>query len=591
MMQAKIENRKFLIDGKESRILSGEIHYFRVPREYWRDRLKKLKACGLNTVATYIPWNLHERSKGTFDFSGDLDLCAFLETADELGLKVILRPGPYICAEWEFGGFPAWLLAEPGLRLRCSEPKYLAYVKRYLEAVYDKVRKFYTRNIILLQIENGYASYGNDMVYYEFLKKLADESGYQNVLIAADGDSDIRLTTDVPEGVWRTLMCGFSDPVPQLELYRKRQPDYPQLIIEYWDGWFAATGETFKMRDQQGIVDHLAKALEYGAHVNLYMFHGGTNFGFMNGAIRGRNYYQQMTTSYDYAAPLTESGDVTELYRKFRELFAKYNPEFSAETPIPPDPPKASYGEVRLDEFAELSENLDALSVHPQTSVYPLTMEEAGGDYGFMRYSTQLPAQSIPIPVTITSFQDRGFAYFNGKYLGAFNQQEAFTLPADQSGRLDIIVENMGRTDFRCNLEDNRKGISGGVILNHQRFHFNWLSAPLPMEDLSQIKYGKLPEFPVKKRPGFFRGRFHVETPMDTFLMIPGGSYGFCRINGRLLGRYNKSGPYYSLYVPAPFLKKGENTVDVFEQDYLARPMVRFADHPNPDMKSFSTLE
>ena len=218
-------------------------------------------------------------------------------------------------------------------------------------------------------------------------------------------------------------------------------------------------------------------------------------------------------------------------------------------------------------------------------------MEEAGGDYGYIRYSTDLPAQCIPLPVTITGFQDRGFAYFNGKFLAAFNQQEAFTLPANQSGRLDIIIENMGRTDYYYNLEDNRKGISGGVVLNHQRFHFDWVSAPMPMEDLSRIKYGPLPEFPVKQHPGFFRGKFQVETPKDTFLMIPGCCYGFCRINGKLLGRYNIGGPYYSLYVPATFLKKGENTVEVFEQDYLATPMVRFADHPNPDMKSFSSLE
>ncbi len=581
-MKSEIRNKEFLIDGKPFRILSGEMHYFRIPREYWRDRLAKLKACGLNTVATYMPWNLHERTPGKFNFTGMLDVRHFLCLAEEFGLKVILRPGPYICSEWEFGGFPAWLLREKGLRLRCSEPQYMAFVKRYFEAVFHEVKEFYSRNIILLQIENGYASYGNDMVYYNFLKELVDASGYDGVVIAADGDSDTRISTEVPEGVWRTLMCGRENPVPQLEFNQSEQPDMPQLIIEYWNGQHMSTGHPVRLRDPDLVVENLAKALEWGAHINLYMFHGGTNFGFMNGAMRSPDgYYSQLITSYDTGAPLSEAGDVTALYRKYRPLLAKYNPEFPGNDPVPPDSPKAAYGEVELTEFAPLAANFDALSVNARTSGAPLTMEEVGGDYGFVRYTTRLAAQSFPLPVTVCGYQDRGWIFYDGRMVHRFGQGGAgFTLDSGNGGMLEIVIENMGRTNFYCNTEDNRKGISGGVLLNQQQFQHGWTTAAMPMEDLSQVVYGGMPEFPVKGNPGFFRGNFHVGEAADTFLQVAAGTRGFCRINGMLLGRYDENGPFHTLYIPAPFLREGENTVEIFEFECLHRPLIRLLDHP-----------
>ena len=582
-MKTEIKNKQFLLDGKPFRILSGEMHYFRIPPEYWRDRLLKLKACGLNTVATYMPWNLHERTSGKFDFSGMLDVRAFLELADELGIKVLLRPGPYICSEWEFGGFPAWLLAIRGLRLRCSEPQYLECVKRYFEAVFHEVRPFYSKNIILLQIENGYASYGNDMEYYRFLKKLVDDSGYENVVIAADGDSDTRISTEVPPGVWRTLMCGRDNPIPQLEFNQAEQPDMPQLIIEYWNGQHMSTGQTIRLRDPEQIVRNLKKALEWGAHINLYMFHGGTNFGFMNGAMRSLGgWYSQLVSSYDTCAPLTESGDTTRLYRMYRELFAKYNPDFSPDTPIPPDSAKRALGEIPLTEFAPLAENLDALSTHTCKAAFPLTLEEIGGNYGFVRYTTHLAAQKFPLPVTLLGYQDRGWAFYNGKKVARFGQDKAeFTIQTGSGGTLEIIIENMGRTNFYCNIENNRKGISTGVLLNHQQFQHGWTSSAMPMEDLSKVKFVPDPGNGVPSCPGFFRGRFFLDdTPADTFLTVPSGQSGFCRINGILLGRYDKSGPLHTLYTPAVFLRKGENIVEVFEYESLERPVVEFLDHP-----------
>ena len=266
-MTTRFVNGELLVNDQPYRILSGEMHYFRIPRAYWRDRLLKLRACGLNTVATYMPWNLHERQRGQFNFSGILDIRHFIELADELGLKVILRPGPYICSEWDFGGFPAWLLKDHDMRLRCSNQHYLDAVKSYFEAVFCQVRDFYDKNIIIVQIENGYASYGNDQVYYDFLKKLVDDSGFAGIVIAADGDSDTRIAAKVPYGVWQTLMCGREDCVPQLELMRKKQPDKPQMIIEYWNGQSMKTGQPIFMRDPDLIAENLDRALA-GARIS-----------------------------------------------------------------------------------------------------------------------------------------------------------------------------------------------------------------------------------------------------------------------------------------------------------------------------------
>ena len=582
-MKTEIKNKQFLLDGKPFRILSGEMHYFRIPREYWRDRLLKLKACGLNTVATYMPWNLHERTPGKFNFSGMLDVRAFLELADELGIKVLLRPGPYICSEWEFGGFPAWLLAVRGLRLRCSEPQYMGFVERYFKAVFEQVKEFYTRNIIMLQIENGYASYGNDMVYYNFLKKLVDDSGYRNVIIAADGDSDTRISNEMPDGVWRTLMCGRENPVPQLEFNQSEQPDMPQFIVEYWNGQHMSTGQPIRPRDPVLIVENLRKALEWGAHINLYMFHGGTNFGFQNGAMLSLDgWYSQLITSYDTAAPVSEAGDTRELYRMYRPLFAKYNPEFSLDTPVPPDSPKAAYGEIALTEFAPLLANLDALSVNSTNSPCPLTLEEIGGDCGFARYTTHLKPQTFTLPVKVVGLADRAWVFYNGKFVKhLWKGNESFMVETGKGGTLEIVVENMSRTNFYCNTEHNRKGITDGVILNGQQFQHGWTTSAMPMEDTSKVAYGLLPEFPVKDNIGFFRAEFEIaDAPADTFLYVPAGNRGFCRINGVILGRYDKSGPFHTLYVPAPFLRKGKNIVEVFEYDDLGRPAVQFLDHP-----------
>ena len=575
-MKAKIEGNKVLVDGKDFRILSGEMHYFRIHQDTWRNRLEKMKACGLNTVATYMPWNLHERTEGIFDFSGMLDVKRYLKTAEEVGLKVILRPGPYICSEWEFGGFPAWLLKNPGIRLRCSDPVYMEAVTRYFLRVFEEVREFFDRNLIALQIENGYASYGNDMIYYNYLKQLVDESGYQNLVIAADGDSDTRIANNVPDGVWKTLMCGVN-PIPQLELMNKQQPG-PQMLIEFWSGnAIRHNGVSLRFQDPGELAGSLDQALSWGAHVNFYMFGGGTNFGFTAGAMHHLNgNYQQQVSCYDARAALNESGDTTEKYFKFREVLAKYNPDFDPAIPIPPNSEKCAYGNVEFTKFAPLANNLDTLSEKTVESPVTLTMEEIGGDFGFVRYSTYLEQQSFKMPIRIYDFKDRAWVFFDGKLIP--HNDGRFTVDTTQgSGQLEIIVENMSRTCFYCNIEENKKGILRGVLLNNQQFQHGWKISHMPMEDLSGLAYKPIPE--QKSLPGFFRGTFNIDNVCDTFLEVPYGQRGFVLINGFNIGRYDNIGPQFTSYVPAGILKQGENTIELMEYETMRKPAVRFISH------------
>jgi len=596
IMKLEMHGKQILLDGSPFRILSGEMHYFRIPREYWRDRLEKLRACGLNTVATYMPWNLHEPEPGQFDFSGGLDVAAFIKLVGELDLQVIIRPGPYICSEWEFGGFPAWLLRDRQLRLRSAEPHYLACIKRYYEAVIEEIRPFYNRNLTMFQIENGYASYGNDQKYYRFLKKLVDDSGFPGIVIAADGDSDTRISTEVPAGVWRTLMCGSENPIEQLEFMKQEQPDKPQFVIEYWNGQELLTGVPVRLRDPAEIIDGIEKILAWGAHLNLYMFHGGTNFGLMNGGHEpAGSKYIPMSSSYDTFAPLTEAGDITGLYLKMRKIFSKYNPAFdSAKTLVPGNLPKTAFGEVELTECAMLADNLDELSEHSVKSSCPLTMEDAGGDYGYVRYTTKLSSQHFLLPVSLYDYQDGGWAFYNGHLISAFERKNAeFTVDTGNGGTLELVIENAGRTNFFYTMEHNRKGISGGVLLNHQQFQQGWTTSTLSMKDLSKLKFHPLSGKSPHSGPAFFRGEFTVEDPADTFLTIPSGQRGFCAINGFLLGRYDHLGPIYTLYVPKSLLRKGKNSITVFEKEFMVRQTVEFLNRslqpPRLDLSSDGT--
>lgn len=578
-----IENGRFHHNHQPIRLLSGAMHYFRIRPEQWSDRLNKLRLMGLNTVETYVAWNLHEPQPGEFRFAGDLDLVVYIQQAAELGLHVIVRPGPYICAEWDLGGLPAWLLRDPGMRLRCTYPPYLEAVDRFFGELLPRLAALQITNggpIIAMQIENEYGSYGNEQAYLRHLETSMRQNGIDCLLFTSDGQGGEALRSGTLPHIYKTVNFG-SNPTTAFANLRRHQPNAPLMCMEFWNGWFDHWGEPHHTRPAAEATAVLHEMLDADASVNFYMFHGGTNFGLMNGAnhdLNGR--YQPTLTSYDYDAPLDEAGDITPKFIAYREAIAQYAPV--PDEPLPPPSRKAAYGEVTLTQAVSLWDALPALS-QAIVSPTPEPMEQFGQNYGFILYRTRLNGP-FSATLTVREVHDRAHVFTDGLRLGVLEREsQGWSLPltaASDGLTLDILVENMGRINFGPHLHDP-KGITSGVLLNEQ-YHFGWEIFCLPLEDLS-----KLPMATVQSAnksvpaPAFFRGKFTVEEPLDTFLALPGWGKGVCWINGFNLGRYWRRGPQQTLYVPAPLLRFGQNEVVLFEVDEVAeRPFIEFRNQP-----------
>lgn len=388
MTGLEVKGNQFYIDGEAVQLISGGMHYFRVVPAYWEDRLLKLKACGFNAVETYVPWNLHEPHEGEFHFSGLCDLEAFIRTAERIGLYVIVRPSPYICAEWEFGGLPAWLLADSNLRIRSHDTAFLEKVDAYYDVLMPKLRPLLHTNggpIIAMQIENEYGSYGNDKAYLTHLKEAMVTRGIDVLLFTSDGPSETHLQGGTLDGVLPTVNFG-SRPGTHFPVLQQYAPGIPNMVMEYWIGWFDHWGEEHHTRGGQDAADTFREMLAGGASVNFFMFHGGTNFAFWNGANHGET-YEPTVTSYDYDSLLTESGDVTEKFHQVRAVINDYWP--LGELTLPEPIPKKAYGQVELTEKVNLFDALDVIST-PVLKTHPVTMEKLGQNYGFTLYRTFL---------------------------------------------------------------------------------------------------------------------------------------------------------------------------------------------------------
>lgn len=572
---------RFYLDGEPHTILSGAMHYFRIPREYWYDRLLKLKECGFNTVETYTCWNLHEPREGEFDFSGMLDLEAYVSIAEELGLNVILRPGPYICAEWEFGGLPAWLLTYEKMPLRCNDALYLSKVRRYYTELFRRMVPHLSTNgggIIMVQIENEYGSFGNDHDYTRAVRDMYRELGVDCLLFTSDGGIDWMLEGGTVDGELAVANFG-SRPEMNFEALKKARPDQPLMCGEFWCGWFDHWHEQHHTREPSDYVGDFEKMLEMGASVNYYMFHGGTNFGFMNGANHDK-FYQPTITSYDYNSPLSEAGDRTAGYYAVRDAIAKFTGVTTELTAS--ESTKAAYGDIALTEVAPLLGSVDKLG-ETVTRPEPVYMEELGQSYGWILYSATVTASVMPLPLRFDVLHDRAVVFFDGKLAGILErgrEQQDITLPAESGRkvRVDILVENMGRVNYGPKMRD-RKGAVG--IRFGQQYHFGWDITPMPMTDLSRVEYAPIG---VESREGahFLRGTLEVETPADTFIRLDGFSRGAVWVNGFNLGRYhNSAGPQKTLYCPAPMLKAGKNEIVVLETDGFERPVITSLDTPD----------
>lgn len=587
MSHLNVQANTFYLNNEPIQLLSGAMHYFRVVPEYWEDRLRKLKACGLNCVETYVPWNFHEPNEGEFNFTGMADIETFIQTAQRIGLYVIIRPSPFICAEWEFGGLPAWLLSDRNMPIRSSAPRFLEKVDTYYDTLMPKLRPHLHTNggpIIMMQVENEYGSYANDKTYLTYLKKAMETRGIDVLLATSDGPTPLMLAGGTLDDVLPTVNFG-SQPTKHFNTLQEHFPGIPNMVMEFWIGWFDHWGEEHHTREGEDAAQAFREMLASGASVNFFMFHGGTNFAFWNGANHDDG-YQPTVTSYDYDSLLTESGDLTEKYHAVRAAIGEHYPLGELELPEPI--PKKAYGMVEMIEKVNLFDVLERIS-EPVKKAEPVTMEKAGQNYGFILYRTFMQGPHDMAPLSIRGIRDRALIFVNGNFRGIIDRWKENTIDIsipEDGAQIDILVENLGRVNYGPHLYDP-KGILEGVRFSYQ-FLSDWTIYPLPMDNLEQLEFkeedlGLTDEFTRKSdisQPAFYRGTFHVDEAADTFIHLPGWVKGFVVVNGFNIGRYWEIGPQETLYIPGPLLHEGENELVIFELHGTENETISLIDHP-----------
>ena len=561
----------FYLNGEKFQIISGSIHYFRVVPQYWRDRLLKLKAMGCNTVETYIPWNFHEPRKGEFDFTGIRDVERFVRIAQEIGLYVILRPTPYICGEWEFGALPSWLLAEDGMRLRCNYAPYLKHVMDYYDELMPRLVPLQVTHggpVILMQVENEYGSYGDDKEYLTALRDAMIARGVDVPLVTSDGPENDMLACGKIDGVFQTGNFG-SHTVERFGVLTEHGIK-PLMCMEFWCGWFDHWGcGKHSTTDAQACAREFATLLEMG-HVNIYMFHGGTSFGLMNGS----NDYDRLTpdvTSYDYDAVLSEDGRETEKYRLFKAAV-----EAHQGAPVPaveiPAIPRRAYGEAARTGAAALLPLAEGLE--SRRGLTPVSMERLSQDYGYTLYRTELVNEREIRKIQLVDAADRAKILLDGEIIATLYDREllsAYTfetpVPVRKGAVLEILMENMGRVNYSYKIERQRKGIDTAVVINdHQRYGWDMtcLDEQAMRAMAGAVRGGDTAQ---AGRPGVYTYAFTVDEAADTFLELPGWGKGTVFLNGFTLGRFWEIGPQKRLYIPAPLLRAGENELLIVETE------------------------
>ncbi len=575
-MTFEIRGNQFIKDGEPVKLISGAVHYFRNMPDTWTDIFKKMRAMGLNCVETYCAWNMHEKKPGEFDFSGNLDIASFIRAAEAEGLMVIVRPGPYICAEWEFGGLPWWIQTDDTMEIRCSNEAYIRYFDRYLEKMFEQVRPLLVTNggpVIMLQCENEYGYYGDDKKYLEYLYKSYRDKGIDVPLFTSDGTSKDNLLDGYIDGCMATLNFG-SRVEENFRAHEELFPDQPKMCMEMWNGWFDAWGDeyhhTTSAEDYAKVVDDM---LAKGS-LNMYMFIGGTNFGFMSGA----NHYERFApdvTSYDYDAILSECGDVTPKYHAVREVIKKH---IGCELPeVPANRRKKAYGRFTLTEKGGIFANLDVLSSPVHTDV-PFNMEKYGQGYGFIAYRSVLGRDYTDTKLIFESLGDRAQIYINKELIDILyiNDSLETVINAKAGDVLTVLCENMGRANFGSKMM-RKKGIAGRCLLD-KKIHFGWDAYTLPMDNLDKVIYT---DEPIEEKSVFYRGCFEIDEAYDTFLKLDNFTKGFVTVNGYNIGRYWEIGPQRTLYIPASLLKEGKNEIIVFESDGIkGEPVIEFTDTP-----------
>ena len=563
----------FYLDGQEFKILSGAIHYFRIQPEDWYHSLYNLKALGFNTVETYVPWNMHEPKKGQFDFQGILDIEKFLQIAQDLGLYVIVRPSPFICAEWEFGGMPAWLLTED-MRIRSSDAPYLQAVADYYDELLPRlVPRLLDKggNILMMQVENEYGSYGEDKDYLRAIRQMMLDRGLDCPLFTSDGPwrATLRAGTLIEEDLFVTGNFGSKADynfAQMQEFFDEHGKKWPLMCMEFWDGWFNRWKEPIIKRDSEELAQAVHEVLKQGS-INLYMFHGGTNFGFMNGcSARGVMDLPQVT-SYDYDALLDEQGNPTPKYFEVQKMMETYYPEYPQMKPLTKE--SFELRDIALSEKVSLFETLADLA-QPVESLYPVKMEDLGQSYGYLLYRTEASWDADEEKIRVIDGRDRMQLFVDGKLMATQYQaeigQDIFVAGEKKTThRIDILMENMGRVNYghKFLADTQRKGIRTGVCKD-LHFLLNWQQYPLSFENTENIDFSKRWQ---PEQPAFYAFDFEMKALKDTYLDLSGFGKGLAFVNGVNIGRFWNVGPTLSLYIPHSLLKEGHNRIIIFETE------------------------
>lgn len=576
---------EFYLGDKPFKILSGAIHYFRVHPDDWYHSLYNLKALGFNTVETYVPWNMHEPKKGQFTSEGTLDLERFLDVSEELGLYAIVRPSPFICAEWEFGGLPAWLLEE-NVRVRSSDENYLKLVDNYYAYLLPKLAKRQLSqggNILMFQVENEYGSYGEDKTYLRELKKLMEKHGIEGPFFTSDGPwrATLRAGSLIEDDILVTGNFGSRanhNFAVMRDFFAEYGKNWPLMCMEFWDGWFNRWGDEVIRRDPEELADSIMEALELGS-VNLYMFHGGTNFGFMNGcSARGQKDLPQVT-SYDYDAILDEAGNPTRKFYQLQQRLKDRYPYLSFAEPLIKS--ATAYQQAELVGRVTLFSLLDQFP--HQKDFYPKNMEALGQNVGYTLYQTTIERDSLGEQrFRVIDARDRIQVYADDRLISTQYQEEiGEDIPLIQDNPqtdLRILVENMGRVNYghKLTAPTQSKGLGRGAMLD---LHYigDWDMYPLPLDNLDQVDLtGNWSE----GLPSFYRYEIELGELSDTYLDMTGFGKGAVFINSVNIGRFWEKGPILSLYLPKGYLKQGRNEIVVFETEGRYRDRVTFSATP-----------
>ncbi|HEX5856594.1 MAG TPA: beta-galactosidase family protein [Microbacterium sp.] len=580
MSDFRIGDDDFLLHGEPFRILAGALHYFRVHPDLWRDRIRKARQMGLNTIETYVAWNAHAPRRGEFDLTGGLDLGRFLDDVAAEGMHAIVRPGPYICAEWTNGGLPAWLFASDSVGVRRDEPQYLEAVEEYMRQLAPVLVPRQIEHggpIILVQIENEYGAYGSDAGYLGKLVDLNREIGLTVPLTTVDQPTPEMLENGSIPGLHKTASFG-SRSLERLATLREHQPTGPLMCSEFWDGWFDNWGAHHHTTPVDQAAKDLDDLLSAGASVNVYMFHGGTNFGFTNGA-NDKGVFQPIVTSYDYDAPLDEAGNPTAKYWAFREVLSRYGD--LADDDVPVESAAAPVLTARLERAVPLDDAAHLLGSWSSHERLP-SMDEVGRYDGFALYRTRIDITGRGV-LEIGEVRDRAIVSLDGDPVGILtreNHDRRLALPADARGVLELLVEDQGRVNYGPRIGEP-KGLIGDASVNGVPVTA-WEVLALDLDDIDRVRDAAASAAPAHgiAGPVFAWGSFDLDEPADLFLATAHWGKGAVWVNGFNIGRYWSRGPQHTLFVPAAAVHAGRNEIVVFELQ-SASAEVRFVGRPD----------